>query len=195
MRSPRFRTKDVSTCLGSPTARGSSPASQLHREDVAFSSAERDRHLGIRPVSQLNSQPVVSPVNASRRPSRDAAHHSGPGRLAKPYPVEDLHLLSFASLSWRTPRWVRLGPFMMSDQCPDCRRKQTPGTSSPQHHSGSLPCADPSHIWHRRPDAERAPWCLRDWKAEGWIQCRAVPWLRNIASRPFDVEALKCVNL
>ena len=28
--------------------------------DVAFSSAERDRHLGIRPVSQLNTQPVVS---------------------------------------------------------------------------------------------------------------------------------------
>jgi hypothetical protein len=65
--------------------------------DVAFSSAVRDRHLGIRPVSQLNTQPVVSPVNASRRPSRDAAHHSGPGRLARPYPVEDLHLLSFAS--------------------------------------------------------------------------------------------------
>ena len=25
-------------------------------------------------------------------------HHSGPGRLARPYPVKDLHLLSFASL-------------------------------------------------------------------------------------------------
>ena len=37
----------------------------LRGEDVAFSSAERDRHLGIRPVSQLNTQPVVSPVNAS----------------------------------------------------------------------------------------------------------------------------------
>jgi hypothetical protein len=75
--------------------------------DVAFSSAVRDRHLGIRPVSQLNTQPVVSPVNASRRPSRDAAHHSGPGRLARPYPVKDLHLLSFASFSWRTLRWVK----------------------------------------------------------------------------------------
>ena len=41
--------------------------------------------------------PVVAPVNASRRPSRDAAHHSGTGRLARPSPVEDLHLLSFAS--------------------------------------------------------------------------------------------------
>src|SRR5262249_34358638 len=54
--------------------------------DVAFSSAERDRHLGIRPVSQLNTWPVVSPVNASRRRSRDAAHHSGLGRLARPFP-------------------------------------------------------------------------------------------------------------
>src|SRR5882757_2738653 len=53
---------------------------------VAFSSTEGDRHLGIRPVSQLNTWPVVSPVNASRRPSRDAAHHSGSGRLAKPSP-------------------------------------------------------------------------------------------------------------
>src|ERR1700680_4118279 len=31
---------------------------------------ELDRHLGIRPVSQLNTWPVVSPVNASRLPSR-----------------------------------------------------------------------------------------------------------------------------
>ena len=61
-----FRTKDVSTCMGSPTARGSSSASHLRGEDVAFSSRERDRHLGIRPVSLLNTQPVASPVNASR---------------------------------------------------------------------------------------------------------------------------------
>jgi len=36
--------------MGSSTARGSSSASHLRGEDVAFSSAERDRHLGIRPV-------------------------------------------------------------------------------------------------------------------------------------------------
>ena len=71
-------------------------------DDVAFPSAERDRHLGIRPVSQLNTRPVVAPVNASRRPSRDAAHHSGSRRLARPYRVKDFHLLFFASLSWRT---------------------------------------------------------------------------------------------
>src|SRR5262249_16138196 len=62
VRSPRFRTKDVSTCMGSPTARGSSSASHLRGEDVAFRPTERRQHLGIRPVSQLNTQPVVSPV-------------------------------------------------------------------------------------------------------------------------------------
>jgi hypothetical protein len=70
VRPPRFRTKNFSTCTRSPTARGSSHASQYAMEDVAFSSAVRDRHLGIRPVSQLNTRPVVSPVNASRLPSR-----------------------------------------------------------------------------------------------------------------------------
>src|SRR5262245_51534484 len=65
--------------------------------DVAFSFSERDRHLGIRPVSQLNTWPVVSPVNASRLSSRIAAHHSGSGWLARPYPVKDSHLLFFAS--------------------------------------------------------------------------------------------------
>src|SRR5450755_2095327 len=58
------------TCTRSPTARGSCHASQYAMEDVAFSSTEGDRHLGIRPVSQLNTWPVVSPVNASRLPSR-----------------------------------------------------------------------------------------------------------------------------
>ena len=55
------------------------------------------------PVSQLNTQLMVSPVNASRQPSRTAAHHSGPERLARPYSAVDFHLLSFASLSWRSP--------------------------------------------------------------------------------------------
>jgi len=52
---------------------------------------------------------MVSPVNASRLPSRVSAHHSGSRWLAKPYLVEDFHLLSFASLSWRTPEWVDSG--------------------------------------------------------------------------------------
>src|SRR5262245_17428725 len=75
-----LHVRKVSDC-----ARFSHP-SHYAMGDVAFSSAERDRHLGIRPVSQLNTWPVVSPVNASRRPSRDAAHHSGLGRLARPFP-------------------------------------------------------------------------------------------------------------
>src|SRR5215510_6535122 len=44
-------------------------------------------------------------VNASRRPSRDAAHHLGSGWLARPSPF-----CSFTSYSlpanWRTPCWV-----------------------------------------------------------------------------------------
>src|ERR1700716_1635712 len=107
MRPPRFRAKNVSTCTRSPTARGSSHASHSPWDDVAFSSTEGDRHLGIRPVSQLNTWPVVSPVNASRRPSRDAAHYSGSGRMASPYPVGDFHLLFFASF----PGALRVGSF------------------------------------------------------------------------------------
>src|ERR1700686_4846319 len=73
--------------------------------DVAFSSSERDRHLGIGPVSQLDTWPVVSPVNASRRPSRDAAHHSGSGRLARPSPWGTFTSYSLPA-SWRTPNRV-----------------------------------------------------------------------------------------
>src|SRR6267378_1540698 len=105
VRPPRFRAKNFSTCARSTTARGSSHASHSPWDDVAFSSSERDRHLGIRPVSQLNTWPVVSPVNASRRPSRDAAHHSGSGRMASPYPMGDFHLLFFASF----PGALRVG--------------------------------------------------------------------------------------
>jgi len=74
--------------------------------DFAFSSTEGDQHLEVRPISQLDTQPMASPVNASRLNSRVTAHHSGPRQLAKPYLVEDFHLLSFASLSWRTPFWA-----------------------------------------------------------------------------------------
>jgi hypothetical protein len=70
VRPPRFRAKNFSTCTRSTTARGSSHASHSPWDDVAFSSSERDRHLGIRPVSQLNTWPVASPVNASRLLSR-----------------------------------------------------------------------------------------------------------------------------
>ncbi len=70
MRPPRFQRKDVFTCMGSTTARGSSSASHLRGEDVAFPETELGRHLEIGPVSQLNTQPVITPVNASRLASR-----------------------------------------------------------------------------------------------------------------------------
>jgi uncharacterized protein YbjT (DUF2867 family) len=40
-------------------------------------------------------------------PSRDAAHHSGSGRMASPFPVGDFHLLFFASF----PGALRVGSF------------------------------------------------------------------------------------
>ena len=79
MRSPRFQRKDVSTCMGSSTARGSSSASQLRGADVALRPTARRQHHEIRPVSQLNTQPVVSPVNASSWPSRAALASLGAG--------------------------------------------------------------------------------------------------------------------
>ena len=84
------------------------------RDNVAFSS-EKWISTSERPVSQLNTQPIVSPVNASRLSSRAAAHHSGPKRLAKPYFVENFHLLSFASLSWRS-RLLAMGGLKSSLQ-------------------------------------------------------------------------------
>jgi len=65
--------------MGSTTARGSSSASHLRGEDVAFRPTERRQHLEIRPVSQLNTQPVVAPVNASSWPSRAALASLGAG--------------------------------------------------------------------------------------------------------------------
>src|SRR5262249_34662851 len=92
-------------------------------DDVAFSSTERDRHLGSRPVSQLHTWPMVSPVNASRRPSRDAAHHSGSGRTASPFPVGDFHLLFFASF----PGALRSGSIAAEMGCPRYVRFSTDG--------------------------------------------------------------------
>ncbi len=50
--------------------------------------------------------PWSPPVNASRRPSRDAAHHSGSGRLARPSPWGTFTSYSLPA-SWRTPKWVK----------------------------------------------------------------------------------------
>ena len=103
MRPPRFRTKDVSTRMGSPTAQGPSHTRHSSHEMMLPSPQRKKISTLEMPVSQLNTQLMVSPVNASRQPSRTAAHHSGPERLARPYSAVDFHLLSFASLSWRSP--------------------------------------------------------------------------------------------
>ena len=71
---------------------------------------------------------MVSPVNASRLPSRVAAHHSGPERLAKPYSVEDSHLLFLASFAWRTPQRVICGPSLSYQFSGRCRMQS--GTSA-----------------------------------------------------------------
>ena len=105
--------------------------------DVAFSSSERDRHLGIEPVSQLNTWPVVSPVNASRRPSRDAAHHSGSGWLAKPSPWGTFTSYSLPA-SWRTRLWVNNGP----------DGPETPLPGSPEERT-SADRPDWSGSWHQ----------------------------------------------
>src|SRR6202051_4545764 len=67
-------------------------------DDVAFSSTEGDRHLGIRPVSQLNTWPVASPVNASRLPSRAEPRASlGVGAAGSAFFLGGFHLLFFFS--------------------------------------------------------------------------------------------------
>ena len=68
---------------------------------------------------------MVSPVNASRQPSRAAAHHSGPERLARPYSAVDFHLLSFVSLSWRTLLLAMNRPPVARNRLPLYPRKPT----------------------------------------------------------------------
>src|SRR6202040_1772116 len=115
MRLPRFRAKNFATCTRSPTARGSSHASHSPWDDVAFSLQQNE--IGISELDPFRSSilgPVVSPVNASRRPSRDAAHHSGSGRMANPYSMGDFHLLFFASF----PGALRVGSFATFEEGP-----------------------------------------------------------------------------
>ena len=74
---------------------------QSDNDSLCVSTSEKIGALE-RPVLELNTQLMVSPVNASRLPSRAAAHHSGPERPTRSYSAVGFHLLSFASLSWRS---------------------------------------------------------------------------------------------
>jgi hypothetical protein len=102
MRSPSFRAKNFSTCTRSPTARGSSHASLYVMGRCCLLVSELDRHLEIGPVSQLNTWPVVSPVNASRRPSRDAVHHLGSGAVGYSLPHGGPSPPILCQQNWRT---------------------------------------------------------------------------------------------
>ena len=53
-------------------------------------------------ISELNTQPGLSPVNASMSGLPHTTHHSGPRRLAKSYLVRNLHSLQSSGLCWRT---------------------------------------------------------------------------------------------
>ena len=89
--------------MGSTTAQGSITLPCRRIEMMLPSPQEKEIGTSkFDPLSPLNTQPMVSPVNASPAPSRVPAHHSGPERLASPYSVEDFNLLSFASFAWRT---------------------------------------------------------------------------------------------
>src|SRR5882762_4771443 len=75
-----------------------SPCKPIRHGRCCLLSTERDRHLGIRPVSQLNTRPVLSLVNASRLPSRAEPRASlGVGAVGSTFPVGYFHLLFFAS--------------------------------------------------------------------------------------------------
>ena len=52
-------------------------------------------------ISELNTQPGLSPVNASMGGLPHTTHHSGPRRLAKSYLVRNLHSLQSSGFCWR----------------------------------------------------------------------------------------------
>ena len=56
-------------------------------------------------ISEVNTAPIHTPTNASPRHHWSSRHSSGPGRVATPYPVEDLalepHLLLHAGFNRR----------------------------------------------------------------------------------------------
>ena len=70
MRPPRFRTKDFSTRMGSQTAQGPSHTRPSSHETMLPSPQRKKIGTLEKPVSQLNTQLMVSPVNASRQPWR-----------------------------------------------------------------------------------------------------------------------------
>ncbi len=103
MRPPRFRTKDFSTRMGSPTAQGPSHTRHSsHQMMLPSPQRQKDQHLG---NASFAAQYPAHGLPCERFTSALASCRAslGAGGLARPCPVEDFHLLSFASLSWRSP--------------------------------------------------------------------------------------------
>ena len=104
-------------------------------------------------ISELNTQPGLSPVNASTAWLPIQTHHSGPRRLAKSYLVRNFHSLPSSGFHWRTqsPFFNRLlsqGDYLelldwTARQVAPGKRGTTPPLTPPlfQRLSGKLPTA------------------------------------------------------
>ncbi len=107
MRSPRFRTIDVSTGMGSPTARGPTHTclSLFVWDDIAFFSPERDRHLG---KASFAAQYPAHGLPRERFTSAlaNCRADSGPERFSRPYSVADFSLLILCQLILALLRFV-----------------------------------------------------------------------------------------
>jgi len=99
-------------------------------DDVAFSLTEGDRHPGIRPVSQLNTWPVVSPVNASRLPSRAVSKSAAAFSGYRQANLRFAPAINFpASPSDQPPTCVGdLSPALPSNSTTDPHRPSDPST-------------------------------------------------------------------
>ena len=82
--SPGSRASCFHACLGSPTSRDTNVPCQDGPLVVAFPTPEPGRHPEPCPFSRLNTQPTLSPVNASPNGSLHPTHDSEPLWLARP---------------------------------------------------------------------------------------------------------------
>ena len=89
--SPGSRARSFRTCRGL-RLRGAGPRLAITPEAVWPSRSIDTVGTPMGLFSELNGRPARTPVNASPRTSRSAAHDSGTERRATPYSVQLLHL-------------------------------------------------------------------------------------------------------
>lgn len=101
----RFPAKNFSTCTGVR-------AGQYAMDDVSFTVLNA---IATSELTRFAAQYLTHGrrVNASRRPSREAAHHSGVERSAKPS-REDFHSVILCQNAWRTVQWAICGVCFVS---------------------------------------------------------------------------------